>query len=69
MHPDWMPTFVSPRSYGPQVWELLQFIRSKLSARMFEQLAYLSVASAAAAAAAGVVGLIIIGKLNPWTGR
>lgn len=52
-----------------QAFELLCFIRSKLSAKLFGQLVYLTAGSIVCAAVSGVVFLIATGKLNPWTGR
>lgn len=52
-----------------QVWELLLFMRSKLTAKQLSQLVYLMAVGAGAVGAAGTALLIASGKLNPWTGR
>lgn len=54
---------------GLQVWELLLFMRSKLTAKQLSQLVYLMAVGAGAVGAAGTALLIASGKLNPWTGR
>ncbi len=51
------------------MWELLLFLRSKLTARQLSQLVYLTAVGAGAVGAAGTALLIASGKLNPWTGR
>uniref|UniRef100_A0A7S0S2X5 dolichyl-diphosphooligosaccharide--protein glycotransferase n=1 Tax=Chlamydomonas leiostraca TaxID=1034604 RepID=A0A7S0S2X5_9CHLO len=60
----WNAVFV-----GLQALELVIFIRSKLTARQFNQFVWLSITGAAAAGAGVVTLLILTRKLNPWTGR
>lgn len=52
-----------------QALELLQFVRSKVGTKLFERLIVLTASAIAAAAAGAVVLLVIIGTINPWTGR
>ncbi|GFR51879.1 hypothetical protein Agub_g14356 [Astrephomene gubernaculifera] len=54
---------------GLQVWELLVFLRAKLGARQFGQLVYAAALGAGGVGAVGLAGLLLSGKLNPWTGR
>ncbi|KXZ53944.1 hypothetical protein GPECTOR_6g862 [Gonium pectorale] len=54
---------------GLQLWEALMFLRTKLGSRQFKKLLYLAASGAAGLAGVALAGLLLSGKLNPWTGR
>ncbi|KAF5829471.1 Oligosaccharyl transferase STT3 subunit-domain-containing protein [Dunaliella salina] len=52
-----------------QAYELLRFVRTKLGAKMFTKFLSLAAYAVALCGVSMLVLLVLVGRLNPWTGR